>query len=226
MASRSQTVGDVVIPKFDMHVYTSVLTSDDVKSLVAEYAIPLDLHPCVPPSGLTMNRLPLDKIGSLVLLRTSFGERRSRQDFQQVLHESEALEGPDSSVADPAPIDVCAEDIRQLFENVIDLRLVHPAMLYAVGLMTVWKHVGHHPVFKDGEGTGVRISKGTTLVSNEAILQHTTPPLPSGTQIPEKPDHQKVVEYENEKVLAVKRKAQAAKDRAVGKRATTEGTSQ
>ncbi|GJV43183.1 hypothetical protein Tco_1427719 [Tanacetum coccineum] len=185
MAFGSQTVGDDVVPTFDMHVYTSVLTSDEVKSLVAEYAIPLDLHPCVPLFCLTMNRLPADKIGSLVLLRTSFGERRSRQDFQR-----------DSSVADPAPTSIHAEDIRRLCENVIDLRPVHPAMLYAVSLTTIWKHVGHHPVFKDGDGTvatsmslflkfpmagGVCVGKGTTLAANEAIPQHTTPPLPSGT---------------------------------------------
>ncbi|GKF32924.1 hypothetical protein Tco_0106124, partial [Tanacetum coccineum] len=63
MSSGSQTVGDAIVLKFDMHVHTSVLTSDEVKNLVAEYAIPLDLHPCVPPSGLTMNRLSVDKIG-------------------------------------------------------------------------------------------------------------------------------------------------------------------
>ncbi|GJV97447.1 hypothetical protein Tco_1549024 [Tanacetum coccineum] len=51
MSSGSQSVGDVVVPKFDMHIYTSVLTADEVKSLVEEYAAPLDLHPCVPPSG-------------------------------------------------------------------------------------------------------------------------------------------------------------------------------
>ncbi|GJW30613.1 hypothetical protein Tco_0047488 [Tanacetum coccineum] len=62
MAFRSQTVGDVVVLKFDMHVYTSILTFDEVKNLVGEYAIPLDLHPCVPPFGLTMNRLLADKI--------------------------------------------------------------------------------------------------------------------------------------------------------------------
>nr|GEV78747.1 hypothetical protein [Tanacetum cinerariifolium] len=43
--------------------------------------------------------------------------------------------------------------------------------------------------------------------------------------ISEKSDHQKVVEYENDRVLAVKRKAQAAKGKAVEKRATTEGAS-
>ncbi|GKD31199.1 hypothetical protein Tco_1241977, partial [Tanacetum coccineum] len=47
----------------------------------------------------------------------------------------------------------------------------------------------------------------------------------SSSLIPEKSDHQKVVEYENERVLAAKRKAQAAKDRAVEKRAATKGAS-
>ncbi|GJS86118.1 hypothetical protein Tco_0752659 [Tanacetum coccineum] len=328
MAFRSQTVGDAVVPKFDMHVYTSVLTSDEVKSLVAEYAIPLDLDPYVPPSSLTMNRLLTDKIGiydhnldlsgvrvpfstfllsvikhfrvhisqlvplglnwltmfeiyyrsleinpSVNLFRAFYklnkhghwfsfesGLRKGGQGkiFNEfctslkhwkdrfflfdcrAIPDAMPLRHQDSSVADPAPTGVCAEDIRRLCENIIDLRLVHPAMLYAVGLTTIWKHVGHHLVFKDGKGTvatsmsqflkfrmagGVRVGKGTALAANEAIPQHTTPPLPFGTQIPEKSDHQKVVEYENERVLAAKRKAQAAKDRAVGKRAATEGTS-
>nr|GEY73422.1 hypothetical protein [Tanacetum cinerariifolium] len=166
-----------------MHVYTSVLTSDEVKSLVAEYAIPCDLHPCVPPFGLTMNRL---------------------------------LRHQDSSLADPPPTSVRIDDVRRLCENLIDLRPVHPAMLYVIGLTTTWKHVGHRPVFKYGEGTvatsmsqflkfpmaeGVRVGKGVALVANE------------------------VVEFENKRVLATKRKAQAAKDRAVGKRDATQGAS-
>ncbi|GKC09053.1 hypothetical protein Tco_1000663 [Tanacetum coccineum] len=236
MSFGSHAAGDAVVLKFDMHVYTSVLTSDEVKNLAEEYAIPSDLHPCVPPSDLTMNRLPVDKI--------------------------------DSSVADPPPTGVRAEDIRRLCEHVIDLRPVHPAMLYAVGLTTIWKHVGHHPVFKDGEGNGsiivlplfayvtrllhflliclvlsfavatsvfeflkfpmaggVRVGKGTALAANEVIPQHSTPPLPSGDPIPEKIDHQKVIEFENERVLAAKRKTQAAKDRAAGERSAAEGAS-
>ncbi|GJR58415.1 hypothetical protein Tco_1500577 [Tanacetum coccineum] len=110
MSSGSQSVGDAVVPKFDMHIYPFVMTPDEVKNLVVEYAIPLDLHPCVPPFGLTMNRLPVDKIG-------------------------------------------------------------------------------------------VHVGKGTTLAANKVIPQHTTPPLPSGSQIPEKSDHQKVVEVENERSL-------------------------
>nr|GEX24963.1 hypothetical protein [Tanacetum cinerariifolium] len=61
-SSGCQSASDVVVSKFDMHVYPFVMTFDEVKKLIAEYAIPLDLHSCVPPSGLTMNRLPVDKI--------------------------------------------------------------------------------------------------------------------------------------------------------------------
>ncbi|GJZ53621.1 hypothetical protein Tco_0608506 [Tanacetum coccineum] len=66
--------------------------------------------------------------------------------------------------------------------------------------------------------SGVRISRGTTLRENEVIVQNTTQPLPVVTPIPEKSDFQKVVEHEDERVLAAKRKAEEAKDRATGKR--------
>ncbi|GJX23051.1 putative reverse transcriptase domain-containing protein [Tanacetum coccineum] len=62
MSFGSQPAGDPVVPKFDMHIYTSILTIDEVNSLVKEYAIPLYLHPWVPPSTMTMNKLLKDKI--------------------------------------------------------------------------------------------------------------------------------------------------------------------
>ncbi|GKD45103.1 hypothetical protein Tco_1269748 [Tanacetum coccineum] len=48
----------VVFPKFDMHIYTSILTDGELKDAVFEYYIPVDLHPRLPPPGLTMNKLP------------------------------------------------------------------------------------------------------------------------------------------------------------------------
>nr|GEW89003.1 hypothetical protein [Tanacetum cinerariifolium] len=147
-----------------------------------------------------------------------------------------------SSVVDPLPTSVRAEDIHRLCESIINVRPVHPTMLYEISLTTIWKHVRYHPVLKDGEGNGnllpsslnfssfpclgVRIGKGTALVANKVIAQHTTTPLPPGSQITEKSDYQKVFEHEDERVLAAKRKAQAAKDKAAGKRSATEGTSQ
>nr|GEW13437.1 transposase (putative), gypsy type [Tanacetum cinerariifolium] len=56
----------VVFPKFDMYVYTSELTSSELKATVADYLIPTDLHPRLPPQGMTMDRLPSRYIGLYV----------------------------------------------------------------------------------------------------------------------------------------------------------------
>ncbi|GJX95831.1 hypothetical protein Tco_0351629 [Tanacetum coccineum] len=36
---------DVVTPKFDMHIYTSTLTTKELKEAITKYCIPTDLHP-------------------------------------------------------------------------------------------------------------------------------------------------------------------------------------
>ena len=59
--SRSKPIG-----KFDMHVHTSKLSQHTLDRLCTEYGIPADLHPMVPPDGLTMNELPESKIGIYV----------------------------------------------------------------------------------------------------------------------------------------------------------------
>ncbi|GJS55832.1 hypothetical protein Tco_0629194 [Tanacetum coccineum] len=71
MSFGSHSVGDPVIPKFDMYTYTSVLTLDEANSLAEEYAIPMDLRHRVPPSTLTMNKLPADKIVFVLIILIS-----------------------------------------------------------------------------------------------------------------------------------------------------------
>ncbi|GJU81537.1 hypothetical protein Tco_1283902 [Tanacetum coccineum] len=48
----------VVLPKFDMHIYTSKFTPSELKEAIGEYCIPPDLHPRLPPLGMMINRLP------------------------------------------------------------------------------------------------------------------------------------------------------------------------
>nr|GEY86141.1 hypothetical protein [Tanacetum cinerariifolium] len=48
----------VVMPKFDMHVYTSELTIKELKEAITEYCIPTNLHPHLLPPDLTMDKLP------------------------------------------------------------------------------------------------------------------------------------------------------------------------
>ncbi|GJZ39999.1 hypothetical protein Tco_0586562 [Tanacetum coccineum] len=63
MAEESGVADVVVIPKFDMQCHESKMTGKDVKNLVRKYNIPLDLHPCPPTEGWTMDKLPDDNIG-------------------------------------------------------------------------------------------------------------------------------------------------------------------
>nr|GFA02250.1 hypothetical protein [Tanacetum cinerariifolium] len=44
--------------KFDMHIYTSELFTQELKEVVTEYCIPKDLYPRLPLSDFTMNKLP------------------------------------------------------------------------------------------------------------------------------------------------------------------------
>ncbi|GJX53726.1 hypothetical protein Tco_0282095 [Tanacetum coccineum] len=53
----------VVLPKFDMHVHTSILTSGELNDAVNEYCIPRNLHPRLTSPALTMNKLPFRYIG-------------------------------------------------------------------------------------------------------------------------------------------------------------------
>nr|GEV39978.1 hypothetical protein [Tanacetum cinerariifolium] len=61
MASKSSQA--VVLPKFDMHIHTSNLTTKELKEVVTEYCIPTDLHPRLPPPEFTMNKLSPRYIG-------------------------------------------------------------------------------------------------------------------------------------------------------------------
>ncbi|GJV68138.1 hypothetical protein Tco_1483647 [Tanacetum coccineum] len=56
MAPETSTA--VVPVKFDMHVYRSEITSDELKKIVVEHCIPSDLRPRLPHPDMTMNKLP------------------------------------------------------------------------------------------------------------------------------------------------------------------------
>ncbi|GJZ82075.1 hypothetical protein Tco_0647069 [Tanacetum coccineum] len=63
MVEESGVADVVVIPKFDMQCHEFKMTGKDVKNLVRKYKVPLDLHPCAPTKGWTMDKLPDDHIG-------------------------------------------------------------------------------------------------------------------------------------------------------------------
>ncbi|GJV17145.1 hypothetical protein Tco_1362468 [Tanacetum coccineum] len=64
MAPKSLQV--VVIPKFDVHIHTSTLTTKELKQVIKEFCISADLRPRLPSPDLTMDKLPLIVIGIYV----------------------------------------------------------------------------------------------------------------------------------------------------------------
>ncbi|GJU33906.1 hypothetical protein Tco_1182260 [Tanacetum coccineum] len=106
------------------------------------------------------------------------------------------------------------------------------------GLATTWDFPSFCLIFKDTEGNAVTMSeylrfpflsrasitKGPPLTSQDQIEQHTTRPLPSDQTISKKTDHQKMVEVEDPKIVAIReRKARAAAKKKEKKRQGGDG---
>ncbi|GJV81685.1 hypothetical protein Tco_1517555 [Tanacetum coccineum] len=123
-ADKGGSAEAVVVPKFDMPLHQSLISSKDVKNLTRKYNILLDLHPCTPTEGWTMDQLPEEHIGLT------------------------------------------------LADKVIDLRPVHPGLLFAARLLTTWDFPGSLPIFKDTEGNG-SFHSGQ---SSDRLEYHSSPP--------------------------------------------------
>nr|GEW65215.1 hypothetical protein [Tanacetum cinerariifolium] len=63
MAEESCSAEVVAVLKFDMQCYETKMTAKDVKLLARKYNVPLDLHPCAPTEGWTMEQLSSEVIG-------------------------------------------------------------------------------------------------------------------------------------------------------------------
>ncbi|GKB46561.1 hypothetical protein Tco_0897314, partial [Tanacetum coccineum] len=168
---------DVVLPKFDIHLYQSSLTKTHVTWLVKCYGIPEDLHPRVVPVGMIMDQLPNDAIRIYAHhfrqggLRVPFSIFSLRVVEYFYVHISQL--GPiginldrraapiamawlhhDSSVADPfpKPTEYNEQDATKLQEFVITLHKLDPSLLYVAGLSRIWKNDGRVQILKGPEG--------------------------------------------------------------------------
>ncbi|GKA15209.1 hypothetical protein Tco_0694956 [Tanacetum coccineum] len=150
------------------------MSPKDVKLLARKYDIPLYLHPCASSEGWTMDKLRYEVI-----------DRRAIPDAMAWRHH-------DPDVNDVLPDnDFSILDVRALAENAINLRPMHPELLFTIDLATVWDFPRYHPIFKDtGDNVvtmseylrfpffaGISIEKGVVVPANHQAGQNTTPPL-------------------------------------------------
>nr|GEZ47793.1 hypothetical protein [Tanacetum cinerariifolium] len=122
----------VVFPKFDMHVYTSELTSSELEAIVVDYLIPIDLHPRLPPSRMTMVKLPSWYIG-----------------YHRAILDAMPSRHGDTDLHDDFPSNFNQDDVERLFEFLVPLRPPPRYLLYVCGLTTACRHPGLSFSIKD-----------------------------------------------------------------------------
>ncbi|GJT82631.1 hypothetical protein Tco_1056973 [Tanacetum coccineum] len=204
-----------IVSKFDRPHHQSAMTPKDVKLLARKYDISLDLHPCAQSEGWTMDKLPKEVIGLyeqfFEFSRFFFIDRRAIPDAMAWRHH-------DSDVNDVVPDnDFSIVDVRAFAENAIDLRIVHPDLLFTTGLAIRRDFPIYHPFSKI-------LENGAVVPSNHQAGQSTTPPLPMGQPIPDKTKYQLEVEVEDPKVFAAREKKKLKKRKTRAKKANTIGS--
>ncbi|GJZ03686.1 hypothetical protein Tco_0536961 [Tanacetum coccineum] len=207
MASESLKV--VVFPKFDMHIYTLELTLSELKTTVNEYCIPLDLHPHLPPPGMTMNRLPSRYIG-LYIEQLEQGDLHD--DFLTNYNEN---------------------DVARLSEFLVPLRPSPCHLLYVCGLTMACQHPKLQYNIRDQYKNVISmdtflklptwietvVSKGDPLLEDQCPKPRVTPPLAVHVEIPKLTPFQKNLEKPNSKIATARvKKDQQNLEKAEAKR--------
>ncbi|GKB00692.1 hypothetical protein Tco_0828685 [Tanacetum coccineum] len=204
MAEEDRHVKVAVVPKFDMPHHKFKMSSKDVKSSAKKYNILLDLHPCAPSEGWTMDQLSEETIGKGAegkIFQETFSRMKGWKDKfffldQRAIPDAMAWRHHDSGVNDMLSEDgFRMEDVRTFSERVMDLPI------------TMSEYLCFHFL------SGVSIGKGTAISAINRVEPNTTPPLSVGEPILEKTDAQLKVEVDDPKVVAdrEKKKSQAAK---------------
>ncbi|GJS27244.1 gypsy type transposase [Tanacetum coccineum] len=180
----------VVLPKFDMHIYTSELTSEELKTAVNEYCIPMDLHPRLPPP-----------------------DRRAVPDAMPWRH-------GDTNLHDDFPTNYDEGEVARMSEFLVPLRPPPRHLLYVCGLTTACRHPELRYDIKDRDmnvidmdtflklptWTGTVVSRGDPIPEEQRSKPRVTPPLPVGAKLPELTSAQKNLEKPDAKIAAAREK--------------------
>ncbi|GKD99346.1 hypothetical protein Tco_1387330, partial [Tanacetum coccineum] len=210
MASESSQA--VVLPKFDMHVYTLILSSQELKEAITEYCIPVDLHPHLPHPGLTMNKLPPKYTG--LLNNSNKEDRRFAYTGGYQLGRQY-----DIDLCDNFPTHYNENDVARLAEFVVPLRPPPRHLLYVCRLTAACRHPELAYNIKDSDGNVITmdtflkllvwigtVSKGDHIPEDQCPKLRTTPTLAVGEPIPEKSPFQKNLEKPNSNIVVAREK--------------------
>nr|GEZ37141.1 hypothetical protein [Tanacetum cinerariifolium] len=144
----------VVIPKFDMHVYTSTLTLEELNVAIKEFSIPLELGPRILPPKLTINKLSDDVIGDYIEFE-GLEEKVFFIDWRAISH-AMSWRHTNTDVRDDFPISYNECDVDRIAECVILIRNLPTPLLYMCELTMNYRHPELSHVIKDAEGKALK----------------------------------------------------------------------
>ncbi|GJZ88751.1 hypothetical protein Tco_0660533 [Tanacetum coccineum] len=172
----------VVLPKFDMHIYTSELTSSELKTAVEEYCIPLDLHP--------HRRAITDA------MPWRHGDTDLHDDFPTNFSASDAARLSEVLVPlRPPPRHL-------LYVCGLTTACRHPEMRYDI--KDQHNNVVSMDTLKLPSWTGTVVSRGDPIPDDQRPKLRVTPPLEAGAKIPDLTAFQKNLEKPNSKIVAAR----------------------
>ncbi|GKD53017.1 hypothetical protein Tco_1286404, partial [Tanacetum coccineum] len=186
-----------------MHIHTLILTARELKDVVSEYCMPVDLHPRLSPPSLTMNKLPswyigiyleqLDQGGygflflpsSLPLLSTlaccanrdiGFRSRIRVVGERRSVSKRSLLRHTDTDLRDDFPTHYNENDASRLAEFLVPLRLPPRHLFYMCGLTTACRHPDRAYNIKDQDGNVINMDTFLKLfVWTETIVSKGDP---------------------------------------------------
>ncbi|GKB24034.1 reverse transcriptase domain-containing protein, partial [Tanacetum coccineum] len=178
----------VVMPKFDMHTYTFTLTSKELKDAITEYCILMDLHPRLPPSGLTMDKLP-----------SRYSDTDVQDDFPNNYNEEHAETVGYSHCPSLSPTR------HLLYLCGLTTTCRHPELRYEIKDSEA-QVISMDDFLQLLKWNGTIVSKTIEPIpENQRPQPHVTLPLTDGEPILEKSPAQKAVEKPNSKIAAARK---------------------
>ncbi|GKB35122.1 hypothetical protein Tco_0880064 [Tanacetum coccineum] len=186
--------------KNDVKNHTCTLSKDDLKDLVKTYRIPLDLHPCFPDHGFTMDHLPGDWFSfskhrnaenvciddgpsSLKKWKDKFFliDRRAIPDYLTWRHSC-------SCVSDDFPTDGYDQnDVEWLCARLICLREMREEVLVRSGLSSVWFKMNIYDFMTLPSWGDAKVAEESYHLSSlqlERVPSYTTAQAAKGAMIP------------------------------------------
>ncbi|GJR28788.1 hypothetical protein Tco_1105020, partial [Tanacetum coccineum] len=186
------------------------LTSSELKTVVTEYNIPLDLHLRLPPPGMTLNRLPSRHFGGHWFSFENKTGRGTKKCFKEVTSRLKWWKRKiflldRCAIPDAMPWKHGDTDLHDDFSASYNKNDAARLSEFLVHLRPPPRHF-NDTFLKLPTWTRTVVSKGDPILEDQCPKPRVTPSLAVGVEIPELIPFQKNLEKPNSKIVVAREK--------------------